>query len=109
MKIIKTISFKDTPYEYYQYPILTADEEDRNLLDTSMTNIQGFHKYGEYNGYNWKDGTTPMMFFPKFHRGEKYQLPINNYSIKQYNFESKKQSNLNDNIIDNMDENRMIG
>ena len=83
MNIVKAVSFKNTPYEYYQHPILTADEEDRNLLDTSMTNIQGFHRHGEYNGYNWGDG-TPMMFFPKFHRGEKYQLPVNDYNIKQY-------------------------
>jgi capsular polysaccharide biosynthesis protein len=83
MNIVKAVSFKNTPYEYYQHPILTADEEDRNLLDTSMTNIQGFHRHGEYNGHNWSDG-VPMMWFPKFHRGEKYQLPVNDYYIKQY-------------------------
>lgn len=81
--IVKQVSFKDTPYEYYNYPILTADEEDRLLLDTSMTNYQEFFPLEKKSEYNWSDG-TPMMQYPKFHRKEKFQLPVNDYYIKQY-------------------------
>jgi hypothetical protein len=83
MNVIKNISFKNTPYEYYDHPLLTADEEDRKLLDASLTNLQAFHNPKQYSGINWEDGTR-MMEFPKFHRGEKYQLPVNEYSIIQY-------------------------
>jgi hypothetical protein len=83
MNIIKHISFEDTPYAYYDHPLLTADEEDRELLDTSLTNLQGFHDPSHYMGVFWETG-TPMMKYPKFHRNEKYKLPVNDYYIKQY-------------------------
>jgi hypothetical protein len=83
MNVIKEVSFKNTPYEYYQHPILTADEEDRGLMDTALTNAQGFHRLEENSGQTWTDG-TPMINYPKFHRNEKYQLPVNDYRIKQY-------------------------
>jgi len=81
--IIKHISFKNTKYEYYNYPILTADEEDRVLLDSALTNMQSFHRAYEYSGVIYNNHNE-MIKYPKFHRGEKYQLPINEYYIKQY-------------------------
>lgn len=82
--IIKHISFKDTQYEYYNHPIITCDEDDSKLLDQAQTTSMIFHNINEYNNNYWEDG-RPMIKYPKFHRGEKYKLPINEYFIKQYN------------------------
>jgi hypothetical protein len=86
---IKKQSFENTPYSYYNHPLLCADEEDYSLLDKSMTNLQKFHNPNEYINYNWPikgDWTegTKMMWYPKFHRREKYKLPVNEYSIEEY-------------------------
>jgi hypothetical protein len=87
--IIKEISFIGTEYEYYSHPILTANEEDSLLLDTAQTTSMIFHDKSEYNGVLWGDGRD-MIMYPKFHRGEKYKLPINKYSILEYNNVSVK-------------------
>lgn len=82
--IIKHISFKNTQYEYYNHPIITCDEDDSELLDQAQTTSMIFHNVNEYNNNYWEDG-RPMIKYPKFHRGETYKLPINEYFIKQYN------------------------
>ena len=41
---IKHISFIGTKYEYYSYPILTADDTDKILLDVAQTTSMIFNR-----------------------------------------------------------------
>jgi hypothetical protein len=81
---IKHISFIGTEYEYYSYPILTADDTDKILLDVAQTTSMIFNRSSQYNGKYWMDG-RPMIQYPKWHRGDKYKLDVNEYFIKEYN------------------------
>lgn len=82
--ILKHKSFIGTDYEYYNHPIFVCDEDDKLLLDQAQTTSMIFHSSNEYNGNYWGDERS-MINYPKFHRNEKYKLPINEYFIKQYN------------------------
>ena len=81
--IIKYIDFNNTKYNFYEYPIFTADEEDNLKLDSAHLTSMIFHNENDYDNTKYSDNRL-MIRFPKFHRNEKYELPINQYFIKKY-------------------------